>query len=91
MTPRYRGRREIPAWLRDTLPRSKCHRSAAEARIRHRRFQWRPFVLQLADALLFFFRQDSFRHGKTVQFTVLTAEAEFRHTELSPAPALLPA
>ena len=30
---------------------------------------------QLTDALLFFFRQDSFRHGKTVKFTVLTAEA----------------
>ncbi|CZZ17250.1 Uncharacterised protein [Enterobacter hormaechei] len=44
---------------------------------------------QLTDALLFFFRQDSFRHGKTVQFTVLTAGAQFRHAELSPAPALL--
>ena len=34
-----------------------------------------PLFFQLTDALLFFFRQDSFRHGKTVQFTVLTAEA----------------
>ncbi|WP_242660026.1 hypothetical protein, partial [Enterobacter chengduensis] len=44
---------------------------------------------QLTDALLFCIRQDSFRHRKTVLFTVLTAGAQFRHTELSPAPSLL--